>query len=43
MENLSEIYALIDSKDQDNVQLGLIMCSGIDKAAHDKFVSEWQA
>ena len=43
MGNLSEIYALIDSGNENDVQLGLIMWSGIDKAAHDTFVSEWQA
>lgn len=43
MENLSEIYALIDSGNENDVQLGLIIWSGIDKAAHDTFVSEWQA
>ena len=43
MENLSEIYALLNSKNEANVQLGLTVWSGIDKAAHDKFVGEWQA
>ena len=43
MGNLSEIYALIDSGNENDVQLCLIMWSGIDKAAHDTFVSEWQA
>lgn len=43
MGNLSEIYALIDSGNENDVQLGLIVWSGIDKAAHDTFVSEWQA
>ena len=43
MGNRSEIYALIDSGNENDVQLGLIVWSGIDKAAHDTFVSEWQA
>ena len=43
MENLSEIYALLNSKNEANVQLGLTVWSGIDKASYDTFVSEWQA
>ena len=41
MENLSEIYALIDSKDETNIQLAFAMWSGIDNAGFEAFKMEW--
>ena len=37
MGNLSEIYALIDSKDETNIQLAFAMWSGIDSAGFEAF------
>ena len=43
MSNIEKVYQLLDSKSESKVQEGLQLWSELDKAAHDKFVGEWQA
>ena len=43
MSNIEKVYQLLDSKSESKVQEGLQLWSELDKAAHDTFVSEWQA
>lgn len=43
MSEIEKFYSLLDSKSESKVQEGLQLWSELDKAAHDKFVGEWQA
>jgi hypothetical protein len=43
MSNIEKVYQLLDSESESKVQEGLQLWSELDKAAHDKFVGEWQA